>query len=300
MQARVDRLRAAANEAAKFAVARHTTFLLVTVYLGTMVGTTTDEHLLRESGLTLPLFGVALPVVPFFAFIPLFYVLLHINVISQYAILAPMLHKLRAALSELREPAQKNEQRGLIYPSSFSHMLLRTATTPRMRFLLRLSVIVPLIVLPLLLLCWIQRQFLPYHSVGITWLHRSYVLVDLLVIWLYWPKRKDVSAQVRSEGRAGDNDRANSERADWAKRLFMQVARVCSSVWAAKKRIPGIVFARVARACSALWASKRKIPGIIVYRVVRVGPSVLIVAYTLLVATVPDSAMDVFLPALRG
>lgn len=57
VQARVDRLRAAANEAARFAVARYTTFLLVYVYLGIIVGTTTDEHLLSESGLTLPSFG---------------------------------------------------------------------------------------------------------------------------------------------------------------------------------------------------------------------------------------------------
>ncbi len=281
VQARVDRLRAAANEAAKFAVARYTTFLLVTVYLGIMVGTTTDEHLLRESGLKLPLFGVALPVVPFYMFIPLFYVLLHVNVISQYAILAPMLHKLRAALSELRPPAQQDEQRGLIYPSSFSHMHLKTATTLRMRFLLRMSAVVPLIVLPLLLLCWIQRQFLPYHSMEITWLHRLYVLVDLLVLWVYWPRRKDDPGQAGSEASVGDTHGAKHEREGWARRVFMRVARICSLIW----------------------ATTRTIGGGVMYHGVRLGSTALILAFTLVIATVPgktaDSpwfAMDVFWP----
>lgn len=277
VQARVDRLRTAANEAAKFAVARRTTFLLVSVYLGIMVGTTTDEHLLRESGLTLPIFGVALPVVPFYAFIPLFYVLLHVNLISRHAILAPMLHKLSAALSELRSPAQQEEQRGLIHPSSFSHMYLQTATTLRMRFLLWVSVVVPLIVLPLLLLCWIQRQFLPYHSVEITWLHRLYVLVDLLVIWLYWPQREGHEDRERKEQKANKTGEATEERSSWAKRGFMRVAHFCSSVWAAMKRIFGIVM----------------------YPGVRVNATALIVTFTLVIATVPDRAMDGFWHALR-
>jgi uncharacterized protein YjbI with pentapeptide repeats len=241
----------------------------------------------------LPFFGVALPVVPFYAVIPLFYVLLHINVIAHYAILAPMVDKLRAALNDLRSPDQKDEQRGLIYLSSFSHMHLQTGTTLRMRFLVWLSAVVPLIVFPLLLLCWIQRQFLPYHSVEITWMHRAYVLIDLLVIWLYWPLRKGSRAQA---GRL--------------KRVYMRVSRVCSLLWADKRRKLGIVahyvvsfakceFRRVACECRSVWGSKRRSVRHAMYHGVRVGPSVLIVAYTAVVAAVPDRAMDVFLPALR-
>ena len=280
-QARVDRLRDAANEAAKFAVGRYTTFLLVTVYLGIMVGTTTDEHLLRESGLTLPLFGVALPVVPFYMFIPLFYVLLHINVISQYAILAPMLDKLRAALGKLDSPEEEGEQRGLIYPSSFGHMHLRTAKTWRMHFLLWLSTVIPLIVLPVLLLCWIQRQFLPYHSVEITWLHRLYVLGDLLVIWLYWPRRKNREEREREEQKADKPEEVTERRSSWAKRGFLRVPRICRPVW----------------------LFKRKIGRRVIYHVVRVGSSAMILAFTLAIATVPGKsedpswyAMDVFWP----
>src|SRR5262249_27573436 len=32
-----------------------------------------------------------------------------------------------------------------------------------------------------------QLGFLPYHNTAITWNHRATVLVDLLLLWLFWP-----------------------------------------------------------------------------------------------------------------
>ena len=282
-QTRVDRLCTAANEAARFAVARYTTFLLVTVYLGIIVGSTTDEDLLRESGVTLPLFGVALPLVPFYAIIPLFYVLLHVHVISQYNILAPILQKLRAALGKIQPAAQPDEQRSLIFPSSFVHMYLNTATTLRMRILLKLSVFVPLLAVPLVLLCWFQLRFLAHHHEGITWLHRVCVLFDLCFIWFYWPKRKDSAEKENHEERAHKEQEASPT----GKGKVVISSRLRLAVLSVK------------RICRSVWLDRRRID----WQRVRFGPTMLIVAFTLVVATVPREAehpslsdMDFFWP----
>ena len=84
----VDDLRAAVNEAAKHATTRFTTFLFVTAYLAVAVASTTDEDLLRESPLMLPLLGIGLPLVPFYIVMPWIYVILHGYLLFQLLLLS--------------------------------------------------------------------------------------------------------------------------------------------------------------------------------------------------------------------
>jgi uncharacterized protein YjbI with pentapeptide repeats len=46
---------------------------------------------------------------------------------------------------------------------------------------------ISLVLGPILLLLLIQVQFLPYHSEQITWLHRFLVVLDLVLLWVFWP-----------------------------------------------------------------------------------------------------------------
>jgi uncharacterized protein YjbI with pentapeptide repeats len=56
------------------------------------------------------------------------------------------------------------------------------------------------VVLPLMLLLWTQIRFLPYHSVGATWLHRLAVVIDALLIFFLWPQLSPGRRPVQHEG----------------------------------------------------------------------------------------------------
>ena len=53
--------------------------------------------------------------------------------------------------------------------------------------LLRLMALITLALAPVALLLMIQIKFLPYHSEGITWLHRGLLALDLVLVWTLWP-----------------------------------------------------------------------------------------------------------------
>ena len=44
-----------------------------------------------------------------------------------------------------------------------------------------------MILLPVALLVWAQIAFLPYHDAGLTWAQRAAVMLDLLLLWVFWP-----------------------------------------------------------------------------------------------------------------
>jgi hypothetical protein len=81
----------AANEASGKAFALWITFLTVTVYLAISIGTTTDRQLLLAGPVTLPLLAVALPLVAFYSFAPLLFLVLHLYVLMQLYLLARLL-----------------------------------------------------------------------------------------------------------------------------------------------------------------------------------------------------------------
>lgn len=181
-----DKLRAAVDEASRFVVNRYTSFLLISVYLAITIGTTTDEHLLKESNLHLPWLDVGLPIVPFYWVMPLFYLVVHLHLMLQLAILSIKLGQLQRELVKL-PPVQQEMLRGLVHPFSFNHMILRSAKSRSVRALLVAGEWLTFVILPLVILGWVQRQFLPYHSEGMTWWHRGCLLADLVALWMYWP-----------------------------------------------------------------------------------------------------------------
>jgi len=176
----------AVNEAAKHAMNRLMTFTLAGLYVAITIGTTTDEMLLRGSSLPLPLLGVGLPIVPFYVVVPAMYVLLHMNLLLQLSLLADKLGRLNRRIQALPDEESRGERYALIHPFPFAHLLLGTAHSRLVRALLKAVVWSLVVIVPVILLCWTQRQFLAYHSVPITWTHRLCVIGDLALIWIYW------------------------------------------------------------------------------------------------------------------
>lgn len=184
---RLERLRASVNDAAKHVSGLYTTFLLVGVYIAITIGSTTDEQLLRESGLSLPILNVSLPIKAFYIIVPFAFVLLHLNLLLQVFLLTQKLVNFDEALQAKGiTDHERQEQRGLVFPFTISTIFAQTQESRLVRSLLKTIMSTTLVVGPIALLLGAQMRFLPYHSVPITYGNRSAVLLDLLLIWLLW------------------------------------------------------------------------------------------------------------------
>lgn len=184
---RADNLRGAADDSARHVRNVYLTFLSIGIYIAVVIGSTTDEQLLRVSPVTLPLLNVALPIVGFYALVPWLLLLLHFNLLLQFYLLAQKLHALDAVLMELPDVEARRRHLLRMYPFPFSHMLIGRHHTPFVRSLLGDVVWFSVILLPLVLLAWAQIRFLPYHDPTITWSQRIVVGLDVAALWFFWP-----------------------------------------------------------------------------------------------------------------
>src|SRR5262245_22907445 len=164
-----ERLRGAADEAARLAQNIYLSFLLLGTYIAIIIGSTTDVQLLKASPVTLPLLNVQLPIVGFYVVVPWLLLLFYFNLLLHLTFLAQRLHRLNAVLAAFPDEVTREEQRLRLFPFPFSVMLIGRPTQWRLRRLLGLMVWTTVLLLPLLLLLWAQVRFLPYHHEGITW-----------------------------------------------------------------------------------------------------------------------------------
>ena len=185
---RVDKLREAANDTARNVRTVYLTFLLAGIYVATLIGSTTDEQLLRGSLVTLPIVNLAVPIRGFYLVVPWLFVLLHFNLLMQLYFLSRKLHAFQSSLPALPGDMLRREQRAMLFPLPFAHMLAGERD-PRLTWILtKLMVWITVLVLPIGVLVWMQVQFLPYHDPFVTWMHRGAIGVDLMFIWMLWPK----------------------------------------------------------------------------------------------------------------
>jgi uncharacterized protein YjbI with pentapeptide repeats len=184
-EGRIDKLQAAADGAAGEVRNLYIAFLSFGLYLAITVGATTDEQLLRESPVSLPIVGVDLPLFAFYWIAPLLFVLFHFNLLLQLCLLSEKLHRLDTEIRRLPDDAQ-GERRAAVSQFVFSQMLIGDHCRPLIRVLLQLIAWTTFVVLPIAVLLLTQIQFLPYHDAFTTWWQRFLIVLDLLALWLLW------------------------------------------------------------------------------------------------------------------
>ena len=91
----------AVNHAASTVRTLFFTFLLLGTYVGVIIGSTTDEQLLRISPVTLPILNVQLPIKAFYAIIPWLLLLVHFNCLLYLALLARTLRMFEQQAKEV-------------------------------------------------------------------------------------------------------------------------------------------------------------------------------------------------------
>jgi hypothetical protein len=186
----------AVNEASGKAFALWITFLTVGTYLAIAIGTTTHLQLLLAGPVKLPLLGVDMPLFAFYGFAPPLFLVLHLYVLMQLYLLARLLRlfddDLRAA--DMIEQ-DRRRVRGQIDKFVFTQFLIGAPQDGIVLLFLRAVVWLSFVVGPVLLLLGFQLRFLPYHNILVTYVHRVVLLLDLLMLLLFWPKISHREAQ---------------------------------------------------------------------------------------------------------
>ena len=170
----------AVNRSSDTAHASWLIFLAIMTYFMIAVAGVTHRDLLLETPVSLPMLQVDIQLTQFFQFAPIVLVLLHLGLISQLTLLSRKSLELDHAIRLLEVSEQRSHPLRLeLNNFFFVQAIAGPQRSPTMGLFLHGMSWLTLVILPVILILYIQVVFLPYHDIGITWTHRISLLVDL-------------------------------------------------------------------------------------------------------------------------
>jgi uncharacterized protein YjbI with pentapeptide repeats len=179
----------AANEAATYC---RTLWIAFITYMGAVFilsAGTTHVDLLLGTPIKMPLFDIGIPLNLFYVIAPLLLVLFHLNLLMKLFDLRQRIYALSASIGNV-EQLQRLRHRVI----AFDYALLtgNMIINAKERLLLGVITNTTVFVIPLLILLFIQRQFLPAHDPAVTWTHRVLIILDVAQIYLIqnWLSRR--------------------------------------------------------------------------------------------------------------
>lgn len=158
-------------------------FLAIMTYLLIAVAGVTHKDLLLETPVSLPILQVNIQLAQFFQFAPLVLVLMHLGLVSQLTLLARETLEFDHSVRLLETTDKRTHPLRLELNNFFFVQAIAGPYRSRVMsgFLHGMSWLT-LVVLPVVLLLYIQVVFLPYHNVHITWTHRIALLADIAML----------------------------------------------------------------------------------------------------------------------
>jgi uncharacterized protein YjbI with pentapeptide repeats len=160
-------------------------FLALMAYMALAVGSLTHRDLLLDSGIVLPLLQVRLELSRFFIIAPMAVALLHVMLVAQHAVLARKTLEFDAALRLLESTDRRSHPLRLNLDSSFFVQALAGPERSRViAAMLNGIAWLSLLILPLLLLLYMQVAFLPFHDAAVTTVQRTVVLAEVMLLLL--------------------------------------------------------------------------------------------------------------------
>jgi uncharacterized protein YjbI with pentapeptide repeats len=162
-------------------------FAAACTYIAVSVASVTPETLLFGSTIGLPLLDVKVPLEQFFFIAPALLLLLHLHLLLQQYLLANKILRL----------GNQPEAEPFLLPALPVSVLRRTKDQYQwlVRRLLGLLFAAVNMLVPIFLLCFIQRQFVPYHSWTTGW-HEVLVLSDLFLVWYFFVRTPNEVARL--------------------------------------------------------------------------------------------------------
>lgn len=158
-------------------------YLALMSYLLLTIAGISHKDLLLSSDVVLPILQVKIELTRFFLFAPLLLVLIHAGLVSQLVLLARKTLEFAAAIRMLETTEQRTHPLRLELDNFFFVQAIAGPERSRIvGFFLHAMSWLTLVVMPVILLLYVQLVFLPYHDVAITWVHRLALLADIALL----------------------------------------------------------------------------------------------------------------------
>jgi uncharacterized protein YjbI with pentapeptide repeats len=158
-------------------------FLGLMTYFTIAVAGVSHKDLLLQTPVALPILQVSIQQVQFFQFAPVLLVLLHMGVVSQLVLVAKKTLEFDSAVAMLESTDRRTHPLRLELHNFFFVQAIAGPHRSRvMSLFLHGMSWLTLVVLPVLLLLFIQIRYLPFHDAAITWVHRLALVADILVL----------------------------------------------------------------------------------------------------------------------
>lgn len=175
----------AVNEASDTVSTGWLIFLGIMAYVVIAVAGVTHKDLLLETPVSLPILQVDIELKQFFQFVPIILVLFHLGVVAQLVLLARKTLEFDLAVRLLELTPKRTHPLRLELHSFFFVQAIAGPDRSRVMsaFLHGMSWLTT-VILPVLLLLYIQASYLPAHDVTTVWAQRIALVVDLSVLLL--------------------------------------------------------------------------------------------------------------------
>jgi uncharacterized protein YjbI with pentapeptide repeats len=173
----------AVNRSSDSANAAWLIYLALVSYLLITIAGISHKDLLLNSDIALPILQVKIELTRFFLFAPILLVLIHMGLIGQLVLLARKTLEFAASIRMLETTDQRTHPLRLELDNFFFVQAIAGPERSRIvGFLLHGMSWLTLVVMPVILLLYVQLVFLPYHDVTITWVHRLALAADIALL----------------------------------------------------------------------------------------------------------------------
>jgi len=182
----------AVNRASDTANSAWLIYLALAAYFIVALAGVTHTDLLLNSPIALPILGISVSLDRFFLFAPPLFILIHVGMMMQYAVLTRKIYAFLGVIEhEERRLAAAGDAGAAVHPlryelssNFFTQFLAGPPQAGILTFFQQVIVWVTLVLLAAAVLLYFQIAFLPFHDLQLTWAHRIYVLVDLALVGL--------------------------------------------------------------------------------------------------------------------
>ncbi len=160
-------------------------FLAIMTYLMIAVAGVTHEALLLETPVELPILQVNIQLKQFFQFAPIVLVLFHLGVLAQLVLLARKTLEFDHAIRFLETSDKRTHPLRLeLHNFFFVQAIAGPQRSAVMSGFLNIMSWLTIVILPVVLLLYMQVAFLPYHDVTTTWINRIFLSLDIAGVLL--------------------------------------------------------------------------------------------------------------------
>lgn len=162
-------------------------FLAAQAYFFVALAGLEHRDLLLDAPVPLPLLQVDIQLRAFFLFSPIIFVLFHLGILLQHVMLSRQVRELHSNVShfEGNNFFRTHRVRFHLHSYFFTQLMAGPKRSPFFAFFLSLLTWLSFGILPVILLLDFQSTFLPFHDLQVTWAHRIYLALEVLILTVF-------------------------------------------------------------------------------------------------------------------